>query len=141
MTIGHPADRQRPDLFSSFLLQGGPTVQYLLLIYEDEATFSSMAEGARKDVLDGYRRFTEDLKASGAMLGGEALVGSAAARTVRTRAGRTTVTDGPFAETKEQLGGFYLIDVPTLEEAERWAARIPTAGTGSIEVRAVQKYS
>ena len=115
-------------------------MQYLLLIYEDEANFSNLSEEEGGKILGGYFKFTEDLKASGAYLGGEALVGVANARTVRTRSGKTTVTDGPFAETKEQLGGYYLIDVPTLEEAERWAARIPAANTGSIEVRAIQKY-
>jgi hypothetical protein len=115
-------------------------VQYLLLIYEDEANFSGMSDDASKEVLGGYFKLTSDLRAAGAMLGGEALVGVANARTVRTRAGKTTVTDGPFAETKEQLGGFYLIEVPTLEDAQRWAAQIPAARTGSIEIRAVQKY-
>ena len=97
-------------------------------------TIGSSADRHRSDA------FTKELQASGAYRGGEALVQVASARTVRTRAGRTTVTDGPFAETKEQLGGFFLIDVPTLEEAERWAARIPAAGTGAIEVRAIHRY-
>jgi hypothetical protein len=114
-------------------------MQYLLLIYEDETALSSMSESARKEVFDGYFQLTKDLRTAGVMLGGEPLVSTSHATTVRRRAGRTTVTDGPFAETKEQLGGFYLIDVPTLEDAQRWAARIPAAATGSIEVRAVQK--
>jgi hypothetical protein len=115
-------------------------VQYLLLIYEDEETFAAMSETERNDVLGGYFQLTDDLKSAGVLLGGEALVGVRDARTVRTRGGKTTVTDGPFAETKEQLGGFYLIDVPTIEDAQRWAERIPASRTGSIEVRAVQKY-
>ena len=114
-------------------------MQYLLLIYEDEAKFTNLSEEEGNRILGGYFKFTDDLKASGAYLGGEALVPVSTARTVRTRAGKTTVTDGPFAETKEQLGGYYLLDVDHLDDAIEAAARCPGAAYGTIELRPVMQ--
>jgi hypothetical protein len=88
-------------------------------------------------VFGGYMTFTEEVKSAKVMLGGEALQPCATATTVRVRDGKTLTTDGPFAETKEQLGGFYLLDCKDLDEAIRWAAKIPGATYGSIEIRPV----
>ena len=115
-------------------------MQYLCLIYEDEKQGMSMDEKAQKDLMDAYWAYTAALKDAGAFVAGEALTPTGTATTVRIRSGKTTTTDGPFAETKEQLGGFYLIDVPDLDAALKWAAKIPTAKTGSIEVRPIVKF-
>ena len=85
--------------------------------------------------------FTEDITKSGKNKGGNALQGIATATTVRVRNGKTTVTDGPFAETKEQLGGYYLVEAKDLDEAISIAARIPGARNGSIEVRPIMKFN
>jgi hypothetical protein len=110
-------------------------VKYLLTIYGDESSRNDITpeDGARE--MAAYGTFTEDLQAAGAMLGGEGLQPTSTATTVRVRDGETLVTDGPFAETKEQLGGFYLIDVESLDEAIEIASRVPSARVGSIEVR------
>ena len=115
-------------------------MQYLLLIYEDQKIGAAMDEKAQKELLDAYWAYTKELKDSGAYLAGEALQPTATATTVRVRSGRTTTTDGPFAETKEQLGGFYMIDVPDLDQALKWAGKLPSAKTGSIEVRPIVKF-
>jgi hypothetical protein len=85
-------------------------------------------------------QYTQDLQESGAMVGGDALQGLDTATTVRVRETETLVTDGPFAETKEMLGGYYLIDVPDLDAALAWAAKIPSVGYGSVEVRPVMVF-
>ena len=115
-------------------------MQYLLLIYENEKNFAEMSESAKGELFAGYGAFTEELKAAGAMVGGNALETVDTATTVQVRNGETSKTDGPFAETKEQLGGYYLIDVENLDEATKWAAKIPTAKMGSIEVRPVMVF-
>jgi len=115
-------------------------MQYLLLIYEDQKVGASMSEKAQKELMDAYWAYTKELKDSGVFVAGEALESTASATTVRVRSGRTTTTDGPFAETKEQLGGFYLIDAPNLDQALKWAAKLPASKTGSIEVRPIVKY-
>ena len=110
-------------------------MQYLLLIHDEEEKLGRMPSEEVRGVIAEYRALTETLKESGVYVGSNRLSSVARAATVRVRDGETVVTDGPFAETKEQLGGYYLIDVETLDEALEWAARIPSARIGSIEVR------
>ena len=111
-------------------------MQYLLLIYEDEKRF---ATGYDPEELKEYFAFGK--QHNGAIKGGNALQPTHTAKTVRVRNGETLTTDGPFAETKEQLGGFYLVEADTPEEALSMAAKIPGARFGSIEVRPIQKFS
>jgi hypothetical protein len=96
-----------------------------------------MSEQERGQLYQEYGAFTRELRAAGAMVGGDQLQPVSTATTVRVRDGEQLVTDGPFAETKEQLGGYYIIDVETLDEALEWAGKIPSARTGSIEVRPI----
>jgi len=110
-------------------------MQYMLLIYSDEKTWAGMTDAQIKATMQGYNEYTRALAGSGALRGGSELAPVGTATTVRVRNGRTMTTDGPFAETKEQLGGYYLIDVPNLDDAIGWAAKIPSALHGSIEVR------
>jgi hypothetical protein len=110
-------------------------MQYTLLIYDDEQTLANMSEDERNALFAEYGTFTQELRDAGAMVAGEPLQSIQTATTVRVRDGDTLTTDGPFAETKEQLGGFYIVDVASLDEALEWAARIPSARSGSIEVR------
>jgi hypothetical protein len=106
-------------------------MKYLLLIYGDEKAM----QGPNPERMAAYVAYTEALKHAGVLCGGQRLQPTSTARTVRTRNGRASVLDGPFAETKEVLGGFYLIDVPDLDSALAWAGRCPGATHGSIEVR------
>jgi hypothetical protein len=110
-------------------------MQYLLLIHDDEAQWGQFSEDVRNAYMQEYFAYTNDLRSSGALVTASQLQPSATATTVEVRDGETLTTDGPFAETKEQLGGFYLIDVESQEEAIEWAARIPSARSGKIEVR------
>ena len=114
-------------------------MQYLLLIYQNEKAWAEMSEADQGAAFGEYMQFTTDIKASGHYRGGEALQPIATATTVRVRNGKTTTTDGPFAETREQLGGYYLIEAKDLDEATKIAARIPDAriGNGSVEVRPI----
>jgi hypothetical protein len=112
-------------------------MQYMLLIYNDPNGWESMSEADRGGIYNAYGTFTAELQASGKMVAGDALQATDTATSVRVRDGETLTTDGPFAETKEVLGGYYLIDVETLDEALEWAAKIPGAGYGTIEVRPV----
>jgi hypothetical protein len=116
----------------------GP-MQYLLLIYDPEKTWDEMPETERNKLFAEYMNFTTEIQASGHLRAGEALQPTNTATTVRVRSGQITTTDGPFAETREQLGGFYLIEAKDLDEATRIAARIPSAKIGSIEVRPIMK--
>ena len=113
-------------------------MQYMLLIYGDQNGWQSRSDEENNQLMQAYYQFTEELQTSGSMVGGDALEPTQTATTVRVRNDETLTTDGPFAETKEQLGGYYLIDVESLDEALEWAARIPSARIGSIEVRPVQ---
>jgi hypothetical protein len=115
-------------------------MQYLLLIYDDEKKIQTMAESDRKAWMDEYGTFTQDIIKSGHMKAGDALEPVSTATTVRVRDGKTTTTDGPFAETKEQLGGYYLVEAKNLDDAIEVASRIPSARTGSIEVRPVMVW-
>ncbi|HLH16902.1 MAG TPA: YciI family protein [Bryobacteraceae bacterium] len=116
-------------------------MQYLLLIYEDEkhwenADYSSPEVAA---IMGQYQAFGKEYAA--AIQGGNALQPTSTAKTVRVRDGKAVVSDGPFAETKEQLGGYYLVEANSAEEAAAMAAKIPGARTGSVEVRPIQTFS
>ena len=115
-------------------------MKYLCLIYESEANWATMSKEEGDKVMNEYFTFTADTKKSGHYVAGEALQPVASASTVRVRKGKLATTDGPFAETKEQLGGFYLIEAKDLNDAIQVAARIPGAKTGSIEVRPVEVF-
>jgi len=117
------------------------TMQYMLLIYDDEQAWAGMDEAQRGQIFQAYGAYTEDMRQKGVFVAGDALQPTSTATTVRDRNGDRLVTDGPFAETKEQLGGYYLIEVDSLDDALDWAARIPSAKVGSIEVRPVMDTS
>jgi hypothetical protein len=112
-------------------------MQYMILIYGEEKNFAMMADNpeAQKQMYAAFTRYGADMREAGVLVGGAELKPTHSATTVRVRNGKTVTTDGPFAETKEQLGGYYLIDVPDLDRAVHWAARCPAAQGGSIEVR------
>ena len=112
-------------------------MQYLLLIHADEEIWPSLSEQEQQAIVEEYAAVTAELRDSGAYVGSNRLAPTTIASTVRVRDGEQVVTDGPFAETKEQLGGYYLIDAESLDEALEWAAKLPTARRGSIEVRPV----
>ena len=111
-------------------------MQYMILIYDQEASWAAMPEADVGAVMAEWGTFHQALQASGAMVSGQRLRPTAMATTMRVKNGDRTTTDGPFAETKEQLGGYYLIDVPDLDKALEWAAKIPLP-EGSLEVRPV----
>ena len=119
-------------------------MQFALLIYGDEAAgnerYAGMSEEEQAADMGRWFAYTEELKSAGVHRGGEALHGAQTAATVKTPNGERIVTDGPFAETKEQLGGFYLIDVGSKDEALEWAAKIPSAPYGSVEVREIMTF-
>lgn len=115
-------------------------MKYLCLIYDNEQNMAGMSEAEAGAFMGEYWAFTNDVKASGQYIAGEALKPVSTATTVRVRGGKISSTDGPFAETKEQLGGFYLIDARDLNDAIQVAAKIPSARTGSIEVRPVEVF-
>jgi hypothetical protein len=112
-------------------------MQYLLLIHDDEQLWASMSDEERGAYFGEYMDFTQSLVDAGVWVGGNQLQGTDTATAVRIRDGETLTTDGPFAETKEQLAGYYLIEAETLDDALDWAARIPSARIGTIEVRPV----
>jgi hypothetical protein len=112
-------------------------MKYLLLIYENENGYEGMSEAEQGAIFGEYMQLSADLKASGKYLGAEPLQPTATASTVKVRGGKSLVTDGPFAETKEQLGGFYLVEAENLDDALAIAARIPGARYGGVEVRPV----
>ena len=115
-------------------------MQYLLLIYENEQIGNKMSEAEQGKVMKEYFAFTNDIKKEGKFVAGDALQPISTATTVRVRDGKTVTSDGPFAETREQLGGYYLVEAKDLDEARAIAARIPSVRYGSIEVRPVVKF-
>jgi hypothetical protein len=117
------------------------TMKYLLAIYVDEAVDARKSPQELQADMGNYYAFTNAVKEAGVYAGGEALHPIATATTVRVDDGKIGTTDGPFAETKEQLGGFYLLDCANLDEAIQWAAKIPHASQGSIEIRPVVDFS
>ena len=115
-------------------------MQYLLLIYRSEAELGKMDAAGRQQMMADYGAFTQSIVQSGHFKAGDGLQPTTTATTVRVRDGKTLTTDGPFAETREQLGGYYLVEARDLDTAPAIAARIPEARRGSIEVRPVMVY-
>jgi len=115
-------------------------MQFMLLIYDDGEIWQGFSEEERNAVMGEYFAFTDQLREAGAYVAADALQPIGTATTVRVRDGEQLLTDGPFAETKEQLGGYYVVDVDSIDEAIQWAAKIPSARFGSIEVRPVMVY-
>lgn len=113
-------------------------MQYLLLIYQNEAEMAKADDAAVKAMHEEYGTFTQSIVQAGHFKAGDALQRTSSATTVRVRGGKTLTTDGPFAETREQLGGYYLIEAKDLDQAITIAARVPSAKFGSIEVRPIQ---
>ena len=116
-------------------------MKYVCLIYDEEKKAAAMTKAEGDAFMGEYFAFTEGIKKSGQYVGGEALQPVQSATTVRVRNGKMSTTDGPFAETKEQLGGFYLITANDLDEALQVASKIPSARIGSVEVRPVMDFS
>ena len=116
-------------------------MRYVCLIYDDEKKLGAMSKEDSQAFMGAYFQFTEEIKKSGNYVAGEALQPVASATSLRKRSDKLSATDGPFMETKEQLGGFYLIEARDLDEARQIAARIPSVQTGTIEVRPVVDFS
>ena len=116
-------------------------MQYLLLIYSDEAIQAGMSPAQGQQYLADYGTFTQDIIAKGQFKAGDALVPTSRARSVRVRNGELAVSQGPFAETTEALGGYYLVEAASMDEACAIAARIPTAKHGTIEVREIMVWN
>jgi hypothetical protein len=116
-------------------------MKYLCLIYGDEATWQKMPKAEADKVHGEYFAFTDSIRKSGHYVGGDPLQPTQTATTVRVRQGKVSTTDGPFAETKEQLGGYYLLEARDLNDAIQVASRIPGARIGSIEVRPVMEIT
>jgi hypothetical protein len=116
-------------------------MRYLCLIYDEEKKLNTMSQEEGNAFMGEYFAFTEGIKQSGHYLGGEALQPVATATTIKVRNGKLSTTDGPFAETKEQLGGYYLIEAKDLNDALQVAAKIPSARLGSVEVRPIMEFA
>lgn len=112
-------------------------MQYLLMLYSSEANWPKLSKAEMEQANAAYSAFTEALRKADALRGANRLQPTSAATTVRITSGKSQVLDGPYADTKEQLGGYYLIEVPDLDAALTWAARCPGASHGTIEVRPV----
>ena len=110
-------------------------MKYMLLIYHDEQLFMNMTEADRQALYSDYRQLREKLISNGKFVTGSQLQPASTASSIRVRNGKSLATDGPFAETKEQLGGYFLIEAESLDEAKDIAAQIPSAKCGTIEVR------
>jgi hypothetical protein len=115
-------------------------MRYLLLIYGDESKYGQMSEAELEADMKQWTEYTAALTAAGASPGGAALQPTSTATSVRDDNGSPLVTDGPFAETREQLGGYYLLDVENLDEAIKWAHRCPGTKFGTIELRPIQEF-
>lgn len=116
-------------------------MQYMMLIYNDPAREPAYGTQAFNEMMGGFFALNEKMKADGVLRGGEALKGIETARSVRINAGKVETMDGPFAETREHLGGYYVVDVPDMDAAMRYAAMIPSAHFGTIEVRPLMDYN
>ncbi len=110
-------------------------MKYMMLIYDEEQAWAKLSEPERKKIYGEYGQFSEQVRSSGQFVAGGQLQPTSAATSVRLRNGKRLVTDGPFAETREQLGGYYLIDARDLDDAIAIAGRIPSARLGTIEIR------
>jgi hypothetical protein len=115
-------------------------MKYAFTIYVDESQRTSAGEEEQKAMSQAYAALTQEMQEKNVLVAGEGLYPTPTATTVRVRGGDREVTDGPFAETKEALGGFYVLDVKDLDEAIEWAAKIPGSQTGSIEIRPVMVF-
>jgi hypothetical protein len=115
-------------------------MQYMLMVYVDEAGFPKLSPEEQEQGLAAYAAYTTALKDAGYLIKGERLRPTQTATTVRASNGKTQVLDGPYADTKEQFAGFYIIDVPDLDAALAWAARCPATNHGAVEVRPVWTY-
>lgn len=115
-------------------------MKYLLTIYGDEAGMENASPDEMKQMVEAYGAYTQEVEKAGILVAGEGLQGSQTATTVRVREGERSLTDGPFAETKEQLLGFYMLECNDLDDAIEWGAKIPGAQFGSVEVRPVMVY-
>jgi hypothetical protein len=115
-------------------------MRYLLLLYSAEGAGPADGSPEQAAEMQQWFAYTEELAQAGVLLGGEALHGVDTATTVRQRDGSLVTTDGPFAETKEVLGGYYLIDVENLDAATAWAAKVPLVGYGSVEIRPIMEF-
>jgi hypothetical protein len=115
-------------------------MRYLALIYNDESAYAKYSETDHQTMMQDYMQYTESGRGAGVIQAGEALEPTHTATTVRVRGGKVSTTDGPFAETKEQLGGFYLLNCANLDEAIAWAAKIPGAKDGCVEVRPIVEF-
>jgi hypothetical protein len=122
-------------------IKGRYEMQYLLMIYQNEAEYAKIDPATLQKVYEEYGAFTQGIVKSGNFKAGDRLQPTTTATTVRIRDGKTLMTDGPFAETREQLGGYYLVDAKDLDEALAIAAKIPGARFGSIEVRPIWVYN
>ena len=116
-------------------------MKYMLLIYDDEKGWEKLGEKVQKQVMGEFMEFTQQIKTAGQYVTGSQLHPTTAATSVRIRDGKKLVTDGPFAETREQLGGYYLIEAKNLDEAISIAARVPSAVHGTIEVRPLVEHA
>jgi hypothetical protein len=115
-------------------------MQYLLMIYGNESGWSQLTEAQQQQGMAAYFAYTEALKKAGILKGSNRLQPISSATTVRVQDGKQQVLDGPFADSKEQLGGYYLIEAPNLDAAIEWAARCPGASHGTVEVRPIWEY-
>lgn len=116
-------------------------MQYLLMIYSDEKADVNSTPAEREAMLQDYFAFAREARAAGVYVTGDELHPTAAAQTVRVRDGQAITSTGPFAETREQLGGYFVLNCPSPEEAARWAAKIPGARHGAIEVRPIVDFA
>ena len=116
-------------------------MQYLLMIYGNEAGMQAASKDQVTQMSAAYMAYTEAMKQAGVIRGGERLRPTSEATTVRVKNGKTEVLDGPYADTKEQLGGYFMIDVPDLDAALAWAAKCPGASMGTMEVRPIWPMS
>jgi hypothetical protein len=112
-------------------------MKYMMLIYTDEAAYGALPKAQLEQQAGAFMAYTEALQKAGVLIDGNRLKPTTTGSTVRSQNGKTKVLDGPYAETKEQLGGYYMIDVPDLDQALVWAKRCPAAGFGAVEVRPI----
>lgn len=113
-------------------------MQFIALIHNDEASWQELSDEERSEIYTGYMSLSQDAQAAGVMVDGSELAPTSAATTVRVREAQTLVTDGPYADVKEALGGYFIFECPSMDEAVDWAARIPAAAQGAIEVRPIR---
>jgi hypothetical protein len=116
-------------------------MQYLILIYGDESAYAGAPKAAREQMHAAHMQYAKEMTEKKVMVGGSQIAPSSSATTLRLSAGKPVATDGPFTETKEQLGGYYLIECANLDEAIKWAGRCPSIQAGTIELRPLVQHS